>query len=133
MMDIRNCKVCGDIFNSFGSKEICNKCYRKEEELFQIVSKFLRSQRNRKATLEQIAEETNASKDLIFKWIKMGRLKPTFFENLEYSCEICNNTINSGNICGDCLSELKDISQTTNIEGNVMNQTQGAYYTSKKN
>ena len=132
-MDIRNCQVCGALFNPLGSRKICNDCYLKEEELFQTVSKFIRSQRNRKATLEKIAEETNVSKDLLFKWIKLGRLQTTFFENLEYSCEICNNTINSGNICSDCVSELKEISQTTNIEGNVMTQTQVTYHAGKKN
>ena len=132
-MDIRNCNVCGVIFNNVLGREICNECYRKEEELFQTVSKFIRSQRNRKATLEKIAEETNVSKDLLSKWIKLGRLQTTFFENLEHSCEICNKTINSGNICSDCVSELKEISQTTNIKGNVMTQTQVTYHAGKKN
>lgn len=133
-MDIRNCQVCGSIFRNFINSEICNECYRKEEELFQFVSKFIRSLKNRKATVEQIVEKINISKDLIYKWIKIGRLKPTLFEKLEYPCNICNNPIDSGNICSNCMSELREISQTTNVEEekkNVINQTQITYHNKK--
>ena len=39
-MDVRNCKMCGAIFNFDGSP-LCPKCRRKMEEKFSVVKEYI--------------------------------------------------------------------------------------------
>ena len=44
---------------------MCHKCAQSEEELYQIVYRFLRKRENRAATVERIVEATGAKRGAI--------------------------------------------------------------------
>ena len=84
------------------------KCWKKEEEDYQIVYKFMRKRENRAATIMQIVEQTDVKEELILKFIKKGRLHPTQFPNLGYPCDKCGRIIKKGKLCEKCANELRD-------------------------
>jgi len=89
MAEVRNCPKCNEFFNYTGVREVCHKCAQSEEELYQIVYRFLRKRENRAATVERIVEATGAEEELLYRWVRKGRLQPAMFPNLGYPCDNC--------------------------------------------
>ena len=89
MAEVRDCPRCGDLFNYTGVRDVCHKCAQSEEEMYQIVYRFLRKRENRAATVDRIVEATGVDEDLLYKWVRKGRLQPAMFPNLGYPCDNC--------------------------------------------
>jgi flagellar operon protein (TIGR03826 family) len=107
MAEVRNCPKCNEFFNYTGVREVCHKCAQSEEELYQIVYRFLRKRENRAATVERIVEATGAEEELLYKWVRKGRLQPAMFPNLGYPCDNCGHLTTTGKLCTKCQDELK--------------------------
>lgn len=107
MAEIRNCPSCGEFFNYTGIRDICHKCAQNEEDMYQIVYRFLRKRENRAATVERIVEATGVQEELLYKWVRKGRLHPAVFPNLGYPCDNCGRLTNKGKLCQDCTDDLK--------------------------
>ena len=107
MAEIRNCPSCDAFFNYTGVRDVCHNCGQKEEELYQIVYRFLRKRENRAATVERIEEATGIDRELLYKWVRKGRLHPTIFPNLGYPCDNCGRITNNGKLCEGCKNALK--------------------------
>ncbi|MFD1416985.1 TIGR03826 family flagellar region protein [Oceanobacillus jeddahense] len=107
MGELANCERCNRVFvKQF--REICNDCYKKEEEDFRTVYNFLRKRENRMATIGQIVEATAVDESLLHKFIREKRLQPSNFPNLSYPCERCQRPITEGSLCTSCQTELKE-------------------------
>lgn len=106
MGEVRNCPNCGNFFNYTGLKDICYKCAQQEEELYQIVYRFLRKRENRAATVERIVEATGVSEETLYSWVRKGRLHPAVFPNLGYPCDSCGSLTKQGKLCEKCSAEL---------------------------
>jgi flagellar operon protein (TIGR03826 family) len=106
MAELANCERCGALYVKT-VRDICQDCYKKEEEAFQLVNDFLRERKNRNATILEIAEATDVEEELIIKFVKDRRLTPTEFPNLSYPCERCREQITTGKICESCRRELQ--------------------------
>ncbi|GEL78714.1 TIGR03826 family flagellar region protein [Tenuibacillus multivorans] len=106
MGELANCPRCGNLFVK-GRIDVCNNCYKEEEEKFETVYQFIRQKKNRMATVLEVSEATGVREKLIMKWVKQRRLRPTQFPNLSYGCERCGNPIYEGKLCKNCVSELK--------------------------
>ncbi|WP_229720031.1 TIGR03826 family flagellar region protein [Oceanobacillus neutriphilus] len=107
MGELANCERCDRVFVK-QLRDICNDCYKKEEEDFRSVYNFLRKRENRTATIGQIVEATDVDETLIQKFIREKRLQPSHFPNLSYPCERCQRPITEGTICDSCQNELKE-------------------------
>lgn len=107
MDNIANCPKCGDIFVKTQFRDICQKCWKEEEEAYEAVYKFIRKRENRAATIRQVEEATEVEEDLILKFIKTGRLKLTQFPNLGYPCDQCGKIIQKGKLCNSCAEKLR--------------------------
>lgn len=107
MAEIRNCPSCGEFFSYTGVRDVCYKCYLKEEEMYQIVYRFLRKRENRAATVDRIVEATGVERELLYKWVRKGRLHPAVFPNLGYPCDNCGRLTKKGKLCERCVEELK--------------------------
>ncbi|SOC34953.1 TIGR03826 family flagellar region protein [Ureibacillus acetophenoni] len=107
MAEIRNCPSCGEFFNYTGIRDICHKCAQNEEDMYQIVYRFLRKRENRAATVERIVEATGVQEELLYKWVRKGRLHPAVFPNLGYPCDNCGRLTNKGKLCQNCTDDLK--------------------------
>ncbi|GEB77205.1 TIGR03826 family flagellar region protein [Sporolactobacillus inulinus] len=111
MAELENCKECGKLFVRVSSP-YCPACLKKQEAQFEQVYRYIRQQEHRMATVSQVHEATDVSVNLIYQWIREGRLKPSIFQNLGYPCRSCGKMIQSGVLCEDCLKKLEhDIDQ----------------------
>ncbi|MEC1178895.1 hypothetical protein P9B03_10400 [Metasolibacillus meyeri] len=136
MAEIRNCPECNEFFNYTGLREVCHKCAQKEEDLYQVVYRFLRKRENRAANVERIEEATGVKKDLLFKWVRKGRLHPALFPNLGYPCDNCGHLTTTGKLCEKCQNELKSDLRTfdaaTEFRENVAQRDKGTYLADRK-
>lgn len=106
MAELANCSRCGKVYVKT-IRDVCHDCYKYEEEAFQKVYTFLREQRNREATMVEIVDQTGVEEELISKFVREGRLRPSEFPKLTYPCERCHSPIQSGRYCKSCMDELK--------------------------
>ena len=106
MAEIQNCPNCGAFFNYTGIRDVCPKCAQKEEDMYQVVYRFLRKRENRAATVERIIEATGVTSELLYKWVRKKRLHPAIFPNLGYPCDNCGKLTHDGKLCDDCQEEI---------------------------
>lgn len=136
MAEVRNCPTCNDLFNYIGTRDVCGKCSAKEEDLYQIVYRFLRKRENRAATVERICEATGVSEELIYKWVRKKRLLPTMFPNLGYPCDQCGHLTYGAKLCNRCLEKLqRDLQRVEAAEEfreNIEQSARGTYLAQRK-
>lgn len=106
MAELANCPRCGAVFVQM-MRPICQSCYQAEEKDFQTVYTFLKSHKNREASLQEIAASTEVDESIIIKFIREKRLRTSEFPALGYPCERCGTSIQTGHICANCSDELK--------------------------
>jgi uncharacterized protein len=92
-------------------RDICDECYKKQEDDYQKVATFLRDQPG--TTIQELSDETGVTVAQIRHFILIGRILVSDFPNLSYSCEICGKKIKVGRICTSCKDS---ISQSTGHE-----------------
>lgn len=97
------------------SRELCNKCFKIEDEIFQRTRNFLRA--NPGATIEQASRFVGCSVDLITSFITTGRLARAGIRKIAHECQLCCTIIYEGNICSSCekilLEQLSSLKKTT--------------------
>lgn len=102
-----NCPNCGALFVKTNLRDVCEKCYKEENQAFETVYKFIRKRENRTATIYEAAEGTGVDEELIIKFIRTGKLKLAQFPNLGYPCQKCRTIIREGILCDDCSKDLR--------------------------
>ena len=103
IMDTRNCRKCGRLFNYVTGPIICRNCVSEIEEQFQRVKKYIREHNN--TEMNVVAEECEVEVIQIQKWIRDERL---IFGNSSSSgmvCEKCNVPLATGRYCTKCKNE----------------------------
>ncbi len=103
-MNVKNCRKCGKIFNYISGPIICPACQEKQEEEFQKVKEYIRS--NPGCTLVQTAKDCEVEANLIKQWVKEERLEFTGGGATDITCEKCGKAIFTGRFCDDCKKEL---------------------------
>ena len=73
MNDIRNCRICGKIFNYVMGPVVCPRCKEKLEEKFQEVKKYI--QDNHGADIPEVSEACDVDPAQIRQWIREDRLQ----------------------------------------------------------
>lgn len=137
MAQIETCPSCGDIYVKNQFRDVCQKCWKEEEQAYDQVSKFMRRRENRAATMLQLVEAVGVEEELIQKFIRTGRLKVTQFPNLGYPCDKCGAIIRSGKLCEPCALEIKkDLEQHEQEEAFKeelrKREKQATYFTTNK-
>lgn len=131
MAELRDCPKCGAFFNYTGVRDVCHNCAMQEEDLYQVVYRFLRKRENRAATADRIEEATGVDKDLLYKWVRKGRLQPAMFPNLGYPCDNCGHLTKSGKLCDNCLktikTDLKTFEAAKEFRENIEKNERGTY------
>lgn len=107
MAELRNCPRCAAFFNYTGVRDVCHNCAQQEEEMYQVVYRFLRKRENRAANVERIEEATGVDRSILYKWVRKGRLHPATFPNLGYPCDNCGKITNKGKLCDNCQNNIK--------------------------
>lgn len=107
MAELANCARCDAVFVKY-TRDMCQDCYKREEHDFQTVYHFLTIRKNREATIPEIVEATGVEEELLIKFLKEKRLRPSQFPKLSYPCEKCGTPIVSGKLCYKCTEELRE-------------------------
>ena len=102
-MNVRNCKMCGTLFNYVTGPSICPACREKTEAKFQEVKEYIRE--NKGATIPQIAEACDVEPSQIRQWLREDRLEVTEDSALYLNCESCGAPIRSGRFCDKCKNQ----------------------------
>ncbi len=104
-MPIVNCPKCGKLFSN-DIRPICDLCFKEEEEMFDKVRDFIKS--NDSCTMAQVSEETGVSAKKIIKYIKEGRIEISKGMSGEIKCEACDKPISTGKYCEMCAKKISD-------------------------
>lgn len=107
MAELTNCSKCGRVYVKNQFRDLCDSCYKEEERAFETVYTFIRQRVNRTASIPQVVEATGVEEELLFKFVRNGRLKLSQFPNLGYPCEKCGTLIREGRFCGPCAADLQ--------------------------
>jgi len=107
-MEVRNCKLCGKLFNYIGGMPVCAACKEELEEKYIQVKQFVRD--NRRATMYEISEANDVSIQQINQWIREERLVFTDDSPIGIDCESCGKSIKTGRFCDMCKNTMtKDL------------------------
>lgn len=136
MAELRNCPSCNVFFNYTGMREVCHNCAQKEEDQYQEVYRFLRKRENRAANVDRIVEATGVEREMLYKWVRKGRLHPAMFPNLGYPCDSCGRLTTTGKLCEKCQNELKSelriFDAAKEFREDIKRQDRGTYFSDKK-
>ena len=104
-MELRNCPECGKLF-VYVHRNLCPDCLKKDEEDFGKVREYINN--NPRATIEEVAENTEVSVKQILEYLKEGRLiLQSNNVNITLNCEMCREPILTGRLCSKCSDKLK--------------------------
>lgn len=105
VMDVRNCKKCGKLFN-FAGDGLCPACAKEMEEKFFEVREYIYS--NPSASMATVAEENDVPIQQIKKWVRQERLSFTRDSGISIDCESCGRPILTGRYCRECKNKMTD-------------------------
>ncbi|MDW0114317.1 hypothetical protein QT711_14055 [Sporosarcina saromensis] len=77
----------------------------REEDIFSELLHFLLRKNNRLLSNDEVVELTGVSSNLLYKWVKSGKLKNTIFPNIGAPCDRCGKLTHS-NICVSCSTSI---------------------------
>ena len=104
MPEVRNCHRCKKIFMYVTGPQICDACKKIEEQEFERVRTFVRDFPG--ATIQEVSRETEVSANLIYRFLKEGRLEVAESSPIALQCENCGVRIKSGRFCVSCSKKL---------------------------
>ena len=103
-MNIRNCKICGRIFNYMSGPPTCPSCRESMEAKFQEVKEYIRE--NRGVGIAEVAEACDVDPAQIRQWLRDDRLEVTEDSAVFLNCESCGAPIRSGKFCEKCKASM---------------------------
>lgn len=103
-MDLRNCRMCGRMFQYVG-QPVCPGCMKAMEDKLQEVKEYLRE--HERATVGQVSEELDISVKQIRKWVQEERLMFAPGVDTGLVCSKCGMPVESGSMCKKCKESLK--------------------------
>lgn len=103
-MNIRNCRVCGRIFNYLQGAPVCPACRDNLEAKFQEVKEYIREHKG--VGIQEVAEACDVDPAQIRQWLKDDRLEVTEDSPMFLNCESCGAPIRSGKFCEKCKNNM---------------------------
>ena len=112
-MNIRNCKLCGRIFNYISGPPTCPACRESMEAKFQEVKDYIREHRG--VGISEVAEACDVDPAQIRQWLREDRLEVTEDSAVFLNCDSCGAPIRSGKFCEKCKASMtKDFGDVLN-------------------
>lgn len=103
-MNVRNCRVCGRIFNYLSGPPVCPACRDAAEAKFQEVKDYIREHPG--VGMSEVAEACDVDPGQIRQWLREERLEVTADSAVFLNCESCGAPIRSGKYCEKCKQEM---------------------------
>ena len=104
MPEVKNCRKCRKIFMYSTGPQICDACKKLEDAEFEKVRVFVRDFPG--ATVQEASKETQVPIQLIYRFLKEGRLEVSESSPIALQCENCGARIKSGRFCISCSKRL---------------------------
>jgi flagellar operon protein (TIGR03826 family) len=104
MPEIKNCSRCNKIFMYVSGLRLCDSCKKLDEEDFERVRQFVRDFPG--ATIPEVSKETGVPSQMIYRYLKEGKLEVSESSPIALLCENCGKRIKSGRFCVDCSKRL---------------------------
>ena len=102
-MDIRQCRVCKRIFQSYGSN-VCDNCTEEMDNAYIKVRNYIYAHPN--ADILEISTKTEVPEKWILDFLKEERLSLQN-KGLVLTCEQCSRPITTGRFCKECAEHLE--------------------------
>lgn len=103
-MNIRNCRVCGRIFNYVSGPSTCQVCRESLEAKFQEVKDYIRD--NKGVGIAEVSEACEVDPAQIRQWLREERLEFAEDSAMYLTCESCHEPIRSGRFCEKCKNNM---------------------------
>ncbi len=103
-MNVRNCKMCGRIFNYFSGQPVCPACREALEKKFQEVKQFVET--NIDTSVANVAKSCEVEEGQIRQWVREERLVFAEGAATGINCEVCGAPIRTGRFCDKCKNEM---------------------------
>ena len=94
MDELKNCKICGRLFQPIGFFERCPHCIDRDEEDFSKIREYLII--HPFAKIFEVSINLNISVNKIKRFLRDGRMEIVEKNNQFLKCEICGKSICSG-------------------------------------
>ncbi|MBZ4647561.1 MAG: hypothetical protein PWR27_2487 [Petroclostridium sp.] len=104
MLQIKNCKRCGKIFQSNETFDICPICKELDEKEFDKIKEYL--YQHPYSNMYEVATNLDISISKIKRYLRECRLQIVEKENGFLHCECCGTSIQSGRYCDECIAKL---------------------------
>lgn len=103
MNNVKQCKQCGRLFESFGA-HLCPRCADELEQNFLVVKDYVYDHPD--ANVFDVAKETGIPEKMVLEFLREGRLS---MNTAELDCEECGKPISSGRFCSECKNKLENV------------------------
>ncbi len=103
-MNVKNCRMCGRLFNYITGYQMCPMCKEEMEKKFQQTKEYINE--NRHVRMEQVAEACDVDIRQIRQWLREERLELTADSAIILSCELCGGAIRRGKYCDKCKQNM---------------------------
>lgn len=100
MLEIRNCKICGIVFQYTGFFDVCIDCRDHDENEFDKIRQYLYE--HPCASIFEVANTLDITLKKIKYYLREGRLEILEKINSFLDCEMCKQPIRSGRYCEEC-------------------------------
>ena len=99
-MNVKNCRMCGRIFNYVAGPFVCQVCREDLEKKFQEVKEFIRE--NPGVTIPEVASACDVDPGQIRQWLRDERLQLAENSPIYLNCDGCGAPIRCGKYCDKC-------------------------------
>lgn len=104
MDELKNCKVCGRLFQEIGLFDRCPNCFQRDEEDFNKIREYLFI--HPYAKIFEVSVNLNISINKIKRFLRDGRMEIIEKNNQFLKCECCGKSICSGQYCEECTKTV---------------------------
>lgn len=105
MDELKNCSICGKVYQSNEFTNCCPNCIELENNDFEIIREYL--YQHPLASIYEVATNLDLTINKIKHFLRDGRLEVVGKDNIFLSCKTCGKPIHSGWYCEDCLRQAK--------------------------
>lgn len=103
-MNVKNCRLCGRIYNYVAGPNVCPSCRDSMEAKFQEVKEYIRNHKG--CGIQEVSEECDVEAAQIRQWLREDRLEVTEDSAIFLTCESCGAAIRSGRFCDKCTGSM---------------------------
>lgn len=103
MNNVKQCRKCGRLFESFG-ESLCPRCIAEMEEDYIKVKDYVYDHPD--ANVFDVSKETGVAEKTVLEFLREGKLS---MSAAELYCEECGKHITTGKLCSECKNKLENV------------------------